>query len=390
MGKYIRKTDRQSWSEAAMAGAIEAVRRNDLSVKRAAKLFHVPRTTLQRHLLSAGDARVAAAKKLGSKERVFTPDMERELVEHITNLEKMLFGLRQKQVQQLAYQFAEARGCAGVFSKYKREAGAHWLKDFMRRNGLSLRAPEQTSAARARGFNRISVQKFYDLLGELIEKFHYTADRIYNVDETGITTVAKKPSKIVTVRGRRQVGILTSAERGQLVTVEVCMSAAGHYILPLFIFPRVRMKPELMDRAPPGSIAEPHASGWMHTDIFTKWFGHFVTHAHPTAARPVLLILDGHKTHTTNLDVINLARENHVNILCLPPHCSHRMQPLDVAFMKPLMTYYTQEVRLWDTFFAYGLESYCNSPSFLKTLTDTHTVPIQTTVVSVPIPLPQP
>lgn len=44
-----------------------------------------------------------------------------------------------------------------------------------------------------------------------------------------------------------------------------------------------------------------------------------------------------------------MARANNVLMLCLPPHCSHRMQPLDVTFMAPLNTYYQQEVRQWLT-----------------------------------------
>ena len=51
--------------------------------------------------------------------------------------------------------------------------------------------------------------------------------------------------------------------------------------------------------------------------------------------------------HTQNLTVINTARENGVFILSLPPHCTHKLQPLDVAFMKPLATYYTQMVECW-------------------------------------------
>jgi hypothetical protein len=107
------------------------------------------------------------------------------------------------------------------------------------------------------------------------------------------------------------------------------------------------MKPELLDKAPPGSQAAAHPSGWMQTEIYAQWFDHFLKHANPSQASPVLLILDGHKTHTTNLEVINKAREHHVTLLCLPPHCSHRLQPLDVSFMKPLSTFYTQEVEKW-------------------------------------------
>lgn len=49
----------------------------------------------------------------------------------------------------------------------------------------------------------------------------------------------------------------------------------------------------------------------------------------------------------TNLDAIELAIENGAVILCLPPHCSHKMQPLDVAFMNPLSKYYAEEVANW-------------------------------------------
>ena len=63
--------------------------------------------------------------------------------------------------------------------------------------------------------------------------------------------------------------------------------------------------------------------------------------------QPCAVILDGHSTHTKNLELIDLARENGVVMLCLPPHCSHRMQPLDVRFMKLLSTCYDQEIEKW-------------------------------------------
>ena len=33
--------------------------------------------------------------------------------------------------------------------------------------------------------------------------------------------------------------------------------------------------------------------------------------------------------------------------MCFPPHCTHRMQPLDMAFMKPLSHFYTETVMEW-------------------------------------------
>jgi len=67
----------------------------------------------------------------------------------------------------------------------------------------------------------------------------------------------------------------------------------------------------------------------------------------PTKEDPVILVLDGHYSQTRNLKVITLARENHADIFCLPPHSSHKMQTLDKAFMGPLKTFYCQEIEKW-------------------------------------------
>ena len=139
-----------------------------------------------------------------------------------------------------------------------------------------MRQPEATSAARARAFYPVNVKIQFDLLEPLIDLYTFPANNIYNVDETGISTVQGRPTKIIAKMGRRQIGSLVSAERGQLVTAVICMSVTGSFIPPLFIFPRVRMKDELINGSPPGSLYECHKTGWMQMDIFTTWFKHFI------------------------------------------------------------------------------------------------------------------
>jgi len=119
------------------------------------------------------------------------------------------------------------------------------------------------------------------------------------------------------------------------VTVVNCMSPTGHFISPLLVFPRKNMKQELMNDTPPGSIHACHPSWWIQSEIFSQWFLHFIKHTKLTKDDPVILVLDGQYSHTRNLEVITLARENHVDIICLQPHSSHKMQPLDKAFMGP-------------------------------------------------------
>jgi hypothetical protein len=55
---------------------------------------------------------------------------------------------------------------------------------------------------------------FFDLLESNIAKFVFTPDKILNEDESGFSTVQKRPQKIVTQKGKYQVGVAASGERG--------------------------------------------------------------------------------------------------------------------------------------------------------------------------------
>jgi len=142
---------------------------------------------------------------------------------------------------------------------------------------------------------------------------HDTA-RLYNCDETCITILQHKHTKILGSKGKCQISSVQSAEQGSLVTAVNCKIPNGHFIPPLFVFPRKYMKPELMNGTPPGSIHAHHPSEWIQNEIYSQWFLHFIKHTKPTKEDPFILIPDGLYSHTRNLEVIILARENHVDI----------------------------------------------------------------------------
>jgi hypothetical protein len=74
------------------------------------------------------------------------------------------------------------------------------------------------------------------------------------MDETSLSTVQDGQIKIISARGKKRVGIMTSSERGNSVTAVVCVSAAGFYVPPMLIYKRKRMKPEITNGAPPGTV----------------------------------------------------------------------------------------------------------------------------------------
>lgn len=335
---------RKLWCEMQMAKAIAAVREKKMGYLKASKEFKVPRATLFRLAnKQEKDSKVAASTNLGRKP-IFSKEIEDELQNYLIKMEAMFYGLTKRDVCSLAYQLALRNKIPHPFKN--ESAGKDWFYGFLKRHPkLSIRKPMGTSFARARGFNKEEVDKFFDLVDDVFKKHNYPANRVFNVDETGLSVVQSKVPHVVGLKGKRQIGSLTSAERGSLVTIVPCMSAGGEFVPPLVIFPRKNMNEQLLKGAPPGTIASCHPSGWIQTNIFTKWFRHFVDVTKPSAESPVLLFLDGHATHKRNIDIINLARANHVTILCLPPHCSHKIQPLDKTFMGPLKSHYSEEVR---------------------------------------------
>ena len=47
-----------------------------------------------------------------------------------------------------------------------------------------------------------------------------------------------KPGKVVAEMGRHKVYAFTSAEKGKTHTILTCVSASGHVLPPMMIFPR--------------------------------------------------------------------------------------------------------------------------------------------------------
>ena len=78
---------------------------------------------------------------------------------------------------------------------------------------------------------------------------------------------------------------------------------------------------------------------WMMAILFSHWISHFIKVLEsrggisPNHCR--LLVVDGHNNHVI-LDVVHKAMQIGLDIVILPSHTSHRLQPLDVSIFGPL------------------------------------------------------
>lgn len=333
---YKRKSDKARWNAEQLSAAINAINKGR-SVRDVARSFDIPRSTIQLRL-KRNDTTAAS---LG-RNSVFTKEEEEVLTNQVIKLSKHFYGITPTEIKKCAYKYAEKKNLQHPFSKEKETAGRDWLNGFLKRNPtIRLRKPEATSINRISAFNKTEVNLFFSNLKSILDKYKFSASRIYNADETGITTV-QNPGKILAEKGQKRVGFITSAERGRTTTVMCCISASGTYIPPLFIYARKRMKPELKKNGPPSAVYCCSDNGWINERIFLEWLQHFYNVVKPTKDDPVLLIVDNHSSHCT-LETYNFCKERGIVMLTIPPHTSHRLQPLDVAFYSSLKSAYNIE-----------------------------------------------
>ncbi|KAF2899588.1 hypothetical protein ILUMI_06588 [Ignelater luminosus] len=225
---------------------------------------------------------------------------------HMTNL---FYGLDSMKFRKIAYECAEQLKIPHNFNKESKCAGPDWLEGFSKRNtNISVRKPKSTSINRIEGFNKEEVELFYKNLEELMVKNRYEAHQIFNMDETGVSTV-REPEKILAKTGQKRVGTVTSWERGKTVTVVCAMNSASVYVPP----------------RPPAQ---------------------FRTVQKMDGLMKVYFLNDNHNSHST-LEAYEFCKANYITMFSIPPHSSHHLQPLDITFFGPLKKAYNRERDLY-------------------------------------------
>ena len=309
---------RLQWSKQAMLDAMKAVQ-DGSPITTAAKVHGVPKTSLHNRI----KGRVVHGVKPGPKQYL-SAEEETELAEFAIEAASVGCGQTRKQIMTIAENVAKDKG---ILRKDRISQG--WYEKFMKRQTY-LSICKGDPAANEMAVSSQAITNYFDLLEKTLKDNNLLNKpaQIYNVDETGMAYEH---------RGSRN--------KAQ-TTVVACVNAIGQAIPPYVIYNAETLNPEWIKDGPPGTKYANSENGWINTDSFKHWFNnHFLTHA--VSSRPLLLILDGHKTYYQP-HICQEAKKSEVIIFCLPPS-THVSQRLGMCVFKPLKTEWNKATHMFQS-----------------------------------------
>lgn len=206
------------------------------------------------------------------------------------------------------------------------------------------RGRAQVTEGKLRGWGK-EMQSF--LKEEKAEDILEDPSRIFNLDESGFRTNPESGLVLGPVNYQNFYVVKDGSEKESITTL-VTVNAADDILPPVVVFPYVRIPMEIARNCNPEWALGRSPSGWMTGQTFFCFIGNtFIPWLKSkNVKKPVLLLIDGHKSHLT-LNVCRLCKANGTILYALLPNATHIIQPLDFSVFRALKAGWTNVVEDW-------------------------------------------
>ncbi|EED12353.1 conserved hypothetical protein [Talaromyces stipitatus ATCC 10500] len=204
------------------------------------------------------------------------------------------------------------------------QVGENWVYNLVkRRPEIESKFSQKYNYERAKCEDPKIIQEYFDRVREAILEYGILPEDIYNFDETGFAMGLCATAKVIT--GINSIG----------------------WALPSYIIFKAKKYTRLgwFEDLPDDWKINISDNGWTIDKIGLEWLkSHFIPLTDGrTLGKYRMLILDGHGSHLT-AEFDRTCTENNIIPVCMPPHSSHLLQPLDVGCFAVLKRHYGQLV----------------------------------------------
>jgi hypothetical protein len=313
---------KSSYKEGRLELAIQAFQKGHYKTPTAAAIaFDVSKDTLIRRLHG-----IPSQRDSNSQKRLLTPEEEETIIEWVLSMDRRGMPPHQATIRQMVILLLAQRG-------YTKPVGKQWITRFINRHKtLKSKYNRKYDYQRAKCEDPILIQEWFQQVQQTIIEYGILEEDIYNFDETGFQMGVIATGKVVT--GSDRAGRPRTIQPGnrEWVTIVETVSSQGVLIPPLVIFEGIMHQRAWYQNLPIDWTIGVSNNGWTTNEIGLFWlekvFNRFTKDR--TIGRYRLLILDGHGSHMT-AEFDQYCRDHSIVVLCMPPHSSHLLQPLDVG-----------------------------------------------------------
>lgn len=335
--KYQRKPGSRryiDYTEAQLEECLNAVRSKLLTQRSASEQYGIPWSTIKNKLTNK------FTNKPG-RPTVFTETEEKSFVAHITALSEFGFPVTDFDLKMVIKDYLVAQGRNAPQFK-NNVPGRDWIRSFLTRHRtLSNRLANNIKRVRAQVSEEVITEFIENISGELE---NVSPENIYNYDETNISDDPGR-KKIICRRGTKYPEAIINATKVSF-TVMFCGNAAGQDIPPYIIYKAEHLWSTWTTNGPKHARYNRTKSGWIDAATFEDWF---VNHLIPTLKKQTgkkVVIGDNLSSHISPKVLLECEKHN-ISFICLPPNATHILQPLDVAYFRPLKCKWRQVLLDW-------------------------------------------
>ena len=317
-----------------------------LSITQAAKLCAVSKATLYRRINGRRDQ-----VSYGISQRKLTPEEEDSIKGWVLEIQSWGFPPRVAQLREMAEELLRAKG------DYK-ELGKNWVSGFLGRHPtLQAKYSRTLDQDRFLAQNRDIIQDWFNLYRSIKAEYGIIDEDTYNMDENGYMIGIAGSSKVVFSKYQKQAFINQAGNREWASLIEAIGTTGRR--LPLFVILKGKkwkddwFIPELES----GDCISLSENGWTDNKLCMEWIQDCFEPATRSYLRGQywLLIIDRHASHVST-EFIKVTQAHKIICLCLPPHSTHLLQPLDVSVFGPLKQNYKKLLAEKTRFSTYNID----------------------------------
>jgi hypothetical protein len=224
------------------------------------------------------------------------------------------------------------------------DLGIHWTDQFLSRHPeLKTKFVSGLDKERAEAQDPEIFRHWFDLYKDTVRKYNIKPRNQHNMDEKGVMMGFIGKVKVILSKYEKK-GYMTQPGNREWVSLIECISLDGRRTRPWVIF-KAKQHQKAWFSALPGVHIATSPNGWTDNEIGLEWLKVcFEPETRCGNDEYRLLLLDGHASHITTA-AIKFCIASKIIPLCLPPHTTHLLQPLDVGIFLPLATAYKAGVR---------------------------------------------